>query len=276
MFYTSIINEFNVKLERLEVSYETELKKAAAGIRIASWALDALKEQIVGKGFVSLQEEISFFRTVKCVPMKYLIHFTEIRSCELRMPKSDVKAKLAFLDKQIEKVNQFFGRHTEFLLYMEQGYSHFDEYYFTRKNLHNNPVVKSYPYYKDSIFNTSHDEIWARIKGLAMYANYLRKKKEQLTSKLQKSGFDKLKWTGSYAAFVELVYGLQAIGYLNQGNHNIKLIMEVLGEVLQVPKGNHSRTYNELKSRKSSRIKFFEEVGEKLLDKMDNEDGLND
>ena len=63
---------------------------------------------------------------------------------------------------------------------MKQEFSHFDEHYFTRKHLGKMPVVKSYPYYKDTMFNTSHDEIWSRIKGLALYVGYLNIKKENL------------------------------------------------------------------------------------------------
>ncbi|GMN11568.1 hypothetical protein MTsPCn9_25540 [Croceitalea sp. MTPC9] len=275
MFYVNIINEFNEKIEELEGKTTTQLIKADEGIRISSWALDEFKAHVMNNGFATVKDEIIFFKSIKCQPMKYLIHYTEIRSCELRLPKSDVNRQLSYLTKQTKKVNQFFGRHTEFLLYMEQGYSHFDEHYFTRENLNNNAIVKSYPYYKDSIFNTSHDEIWARIKGLAMYANYLKKKKNMLTHKSQQVGFDKLKWTGSYASFVEMVYGLKIMGYINQGNVDIKTIIEVLGEILNVPRGNHSRTYNELKARKNSRVKFFEEAAEKLRKKMDDEDGLN-
>ncbi|WP_299524805.1 RteC domain-containing protein [Winogradskyella sp.] len=204
MFYVNTINEFNEKIAKIEETSLTELKRANAGIRAASFALDTFKEYVTKKGFDIIKDEISFFKSIKCQPMKYLIHYTEVRSCELRMPKSDMDRQLAFLAKQTKKINQFFSRHTEFLLYMEQGYTHFDEHYFTRKNLNNNPIVKSYPYYKDSVFNTSHDEIWARIKGLAMYANYIKKKKEMFTHKIHQAGLEALKWTGSYAAFVEL------------------------------------------------------------------------
>ncbi|MDF0708560.1 MULTISPECIES: RteC domain-containing protein [Flagellimonas] len=275
MFYVNIINEFNEKIAGIEGTTQTELKKANACIQISSWALDLFKEQVTNFGFDSIKNEISFFKGIKCIPMKYLIYYTEIRSCELRIPKSNVKRQLSFLDKQTKKVNQFFGRHTEFLLYMEQGYDHFDEHYFTRKNLNNNPVVKSYPYYKDSIFNTSHDEIWARIKGLAMYANYLKQKKEELTNTNNKTGNSKLKWTGSYAALVEMLYGCQEMGYFNNGNVGINNAIDAFCEFLNVKKGNPTRTYQDLKARKGSPIKFFEETGQKLLQKMKDEDDLS-
>ena len=275
MFYTSIINEFNEKIARLDNTTETQLKKANEGIRIASWALDAFRVHVINTGFETLQDEVSFFKSIKCQPMKYLIYFTEIRSCELRIPKSDTDSQKAFLAKQNSKVNQFFERHTEFLLYMEQGYTHFDQHYFTRENLNNNPVVKSYPYYKDSNFNTSHDEIWARIKGLAMYANYLKMKRKRLDTRILHSDFQNLKWTGSYAALVEMLYGCQEMGYFNNGNVEIGKVIAAFCEFLSMKSGNSSRTYQELKNRKGNRIKFFDETGKRLLERMDDEDGIN-
>lgn len=276
MFYATILNEFNEKIADIEFSEDSQLKRANAGIGIASWALDMFRKHIVSNDFGTIQDEIRFFKSIKCQPMKYLIHYTEIRSCELRIPKSDVNHQEDFLAKQVKKVNQFFERHTEFLLYMEQDYTHFDEHYFTRKNLNSNPVVKSYPYYKDSIFNTSHDEIWARIKGLAMYANYLKAKKEMLKNKIKQTGQDKLNWTGSYAALVEMLYGCQEMGYFNNGNAGIHKVIDTFCDFLNLKKGNPTRTYQDIKARKGSPIKFFEETGQKLLQKMKDEDDLPD
>ncbi|MBW8244844.1 RteC domain-containing protein [Muricauda oceani] len=273
MFYASIINKFNDKIAKLENSAQEQLKKADIGIGIAAWALDIFKESVSKTGFESIEEEIAFFKAIKCQPMKYLILYTEIRSCEARMPKLDLKLQLSFLDKQTKKVNQFFTKHTEFIIYMNQGYTHLDEYYFTRKNQNKNAIVKSYPYYKDSIFNTSHDELWARIKGFNMYANYIKKKKEFLKN-CEGGKSSKLIWTGSYAAFVELIYGLQEMGTINNGNEKIKKVIEVLGDYLQVPRGNHSRTYSELKARKGTQVKFLEEATKKLRQKMADEDDV--
>ncbi|MBO0356029.1 RteC domain-containing protein [Muricauda ruestringensis] len=279
MFYSSIIKEFDEKITLLEKGNDSTLFRAEKGIDTASKTLTRLKEGLIKFGVRSAQEEIRFFKIIKVRPMRYLIYYTEVRSSELRIPKWGCVKQLDFLEEQIKKVNQFFSRHTDFLLYMEQGYTHFDEHYFTREYLNRNPVVKSYPYYKDPVFNTSHDEIWARIKGLAMYANYLKIKSLEIKNccKTNRAVTQKeLLWTGSYAAFVELVYGLQAMGYINKGNVDIKKIVDLLGDFLDVPKGNHSRTYNELKSRKGSQIKFFQETGRKLLEKMDEEDGLDE
>ena len=119
----------------------------------------------------------------------------------------------------------------------------------------------------------------AQFKAYGLAVVYLKDKLKRLNSskngKTINTKSPELFWTGSYAAFVELAYGLQTMGYFNNGNADIKRVIKGLGSFLQVTDGNHSRTYNELKSRKGSQIKFFEETGKKLLQKMDDEDGLD-
>lgn len=279
MFYQSTLSEFNRQLYEIQNENTDYLDQANLGCEMCTRTLDILRKEVIEKGFKTKEREIHFFKHIKIEPMRYLIYYTEIRSCELRIPKTGKKYQLKYLEKQNEKVNSFLERHTEFLLYMKQGFSHLDEHYFTRKHLGSMPIVKSYPYYKDTMFNTSYDEILARINGLALYVKYLNTKKEdlELIKKIDpsKKETNNITWTGSYSAFVEMMYGCHAMGYFNNGNTSINQIIEMFGDFLNVKKGNSSRTYYEIKGRKGSRIKFFEEAGQKLLDKMEEEDGLD-
>ena len=108
-----------------------------------------------------------------------------------------------------------------------------------------------------------------------MLANYLKKKIKELEFFDEKDIKNTaLKWTGSYSSFVELIYGCEAMNCFNNGNTTITEIIEVLGDFLSIKRGNPSRTYNEIKNRKNFRNKFFNEAGQKLLNKMDKEDGI--
>ncbi len=274
MAYQNILLNFNAKLKKIQSRKLPFLKESNVVSILCIQTLRALKKEVQEKGFKNNQSEIQFFKTIKVVPMKYLIYYIEVRSCELRMPKIGVSPKLEFINKQINKVNTLFGRHTEFLLYMEEGYTHFDAHYFTRKHLNHIPIVKSYPYFKDVTFNTSHDETWARIKGLAIFIKYLEHKKEEIQKGDTINKESKLSWTGPYSALVELLYACQAMGYINNGNTSNNQVFDFFTKFLNIRKGNFSRTYNEIKARKGSRVKFLEEATQKLLDKMDQEDGF--
>jgi len=205
MFYLSILSDFTRQLNEIQKANIDFLNQANLGHALCSKTLNTLRKAVMDKKFKGKEVEIHFFKHVKIEPMQYLIYYTEVRSCELRKPKIGRKHQLKYLEKQIAKVNSFLKRHIEFLLYMEQGFTHFDKHYFTREHLDKTSLVKSYPYYKDPMFNTSHDEIWARIKGLTLYVNYLKIKKENLKTIKNKGtlkkGANYISWTGTYAAF---------------------------------------------------------------------------
>ncbi|MFS4494727.1 RteC domain-containing protein [Maribacter sp. 2308TA10-17] len=278
MLYDGLLSKFYKELKELQQNTSTFLEEANTGNILCARTINKMKKVVQSQGFENKDTEIQFFKSIKIIPMQYLIYYTEVRSCELRFPKIGKTNQFQFLEKQVDKVNSFFEKHTEFLIYVDEAHEHLDKHYFTRKYLHRAPIIESYPYYKDPTFNTSHDGILARIRAMAMLTNYLKEKKREIegiemSNELTKR-LSSVKWTGSYAAFVEMVYGCDAMSYFNNGNIEIQTIIEELGDFLNVPKGNSSRTYNELKNRKHSRVKFFEEASQKLLDKMIKEDGL--
>lgn len=277
MLFKEVILVFRKKFKEIQRKTSSLSQEANQTIALCTKTLDNLKQLASADGFESRNDEIHFFKKMKVIPMQYLIYYTEVRSCELRFPKIGEEQQRNFLEKQVDKVNRFFGKHTEFLIYLDQGYEHFDKHYFTRKHLNDAPMVKSYPYYKDYAFNTSHDEVLARIRAFGRLAKYLKSKKQEMekvaTPDAPEKKKSKIYWTGSYSALVEMLYGCDAMGYFNDGNMNIGRIIEEIGDFLNVERGNSSRTFNELKNRKHSQIKFFEETGQKLLEKMDKEDG---
>lgn len=70
------------------------------------------------------------FKNIKPFPMSYLIYFTEIRTCELSIPKVGKTHKIRYLEKEVKKVNKFFARNNDFVHYMEQDYGYLDHQFF--------------------------------------------------------------------------------------------------------------------------------------------------
>lgn len=265
------------ELESIQESTPAILDQARLSIISCRKLLSKFRQQVTTKGFQSLEDEIAFFKKIKQVPLSRLIYFKEIHQFETRFPQGPIEKKKKVIKKRLETYNEFFLSNIDFGQYIEMNYTHFDEYYYTRKPNKELPVLVSNVYLEDSEFNTPKDTLLAQFKAYGLVVVYLKNRLKKLKSSKQnftfKNNQNQLLWTGSYAAFVELAYGLQTMGYLNNGNSDIKTVMKELGTFLQVQDGNYSRTYNELKSRKGSQIKFFEETGKKLLQKMDDEDG---
>ena len=267
------------ELESIQESTPAILDHSRLSIISCRKLLTKFRHEITTKGFQSVEAEIAFFKQIKQVPLSRLIYFKEIHQFETYFPKGLIGKKKRFIKKQLNTYNEFFLSNIDFGQYIELNYTHFDEYYYTRKSNKELPVLESNIYLVDSEFNTPKDTLLAQFKAYGLVVVYLKNRLKKLKNSKRgsnsKSQISKLLWTGSYAAFVELTYGLQTMGYFNNGNIDIKQVIKELGTFLQVAEGNHSRTYNELKSRKGSQIKFFEETGKKLLQKMDDEDGLD-
>lgn len=275
MLYEKLLKAFNEELKCIHLRVSSTLEEANLVIALCTLSLAKFQKAVKKHGFQNIDEEIYFFKSVKVIPMQYLIYYTELRSCELGIPKGGDLFQIQFLEKLQEEVNLFFKKHKEFLVYTELKHTLLDKYYYTRKYLNKIQPIKTYPYYKDPNFNTSHDILLARVRGFELFINYINQRRLKIENRINDFIENKLIWTGTYAGFIEFVYGCQAMGYFNNGNTETSKIVEILGDFLGIEKGNPSRTYNEIKYRKSSRIKFFEETGQKLLSKMEDEDGLD-
>ena len=275
MFYEQLLKAFNDELKDIHLRISSPLEEANLVIALCTLSLAKFQKVVEKNGFQNIDKEINFFKSVKVIPMQYLIYYTELRSCELNMPKRGSLFQIQFLEKLEEDVNQFFNKHKEYIVYLELEHTLLDKYYYTRKYLNKIQPIKTYPYYKDPSFNTSRDTLLARIRAFELFVNYINQRKLKIENNVNDFIEKELIWSGTYAGFIEFVYGCQAKGYFNNGNTETSKIVEILGDFLGIDKGNPSRTYNEIKARKGSRIKFFEETGKKLLRKMEDEDGLN-
>lgn len=277
--FNHIIDGYFQKLEELTPSKRISLKKSNEGIHLSNNALYLLKLIVEKKGFNSIDEEIYFFKKVKSEPLSYLVYFSEVRSCELLMPKIGLGNQLNFLEKKIKRINKFFNRNWDFVHYMEQELTYLDIQYFTRSN----QVFPLYSLpescYLDPKFFTSHDMLWSRIKGMNKFILYLQEITKQLKLQKHKSlqiGKPKkaLVWSASKAALTELIYALYSSCAVNHGKEDIKGIATAFEDLFNIRLDNIYKTYAEIKSRKDSKTRFLEELIIRFNNKIHEDDSL--
>lgn len=99
MLYESILSNFNEKLNEIQLTNSNFLDQANLGYIICTKTLGFLRKTIEKNSFKNLKKEIHFFKNVKVEPMQYLIYYTEVRSCELSMPKIGSLHQMGFLEK---------------------------------------------------------------------------------------------------------------------------------------------------------------------------------
>ncbi|QLE01998.1 RteC domain-containing protein [Galbibacter sp. BG1] len=275
--YRHVIDKFNQMLAGIQSEKRISLKKSNEGIHLCNNTLYLLKGIVEKHGFGHIEEEIYFFKKVKAEPLSYLVYFSEVRSCELLMPKIGVNNQLSFLKKKIRRINKFFNRNWDFVHYMEQELNYLDKQYFTRENQEFPVYALPEACYLDPKFFTSKDMLWARIKGMNHFSTYIKNliKEIELQGKKRhpQGHFAKpLHWTSSKAALTELIYALYATKAINNGHDDIKSIAANFEMLFDIKLDNLYKTYFEIKARKGRRSRFLEELAERFNEKMENDD----
>lgn len=274
--FKDIIESFNDTCNTILGASETMLTKASNGILACNKTLAELKEIVDKKDFNTVPEEIDFFKNVKPIPMSLLIYFTEVRSCELRMPKAGNTYKIQFLQKELRKINKFFHRNADFVHYMEQGYSYLDHQFFTRNHRNNFPFTPMTDYYQFPEFSTSQDMLWAKVKAMYRFIHYIRQALKRLkvhdSDIFEEKRHKVLVWTGPKTALTELIYALFSNGAINHGAADINTITDSFEDFFNIKLENVYKTYSEIKARKSSKTKFLEELTLNLQQKIARED----
>ncbi|SKB97391.1 RteC protein [Salegentibacter salinarum] len=267
---------FSENLERLIHSGKTELKMADDGIRLCIQTLSKLQKQVDKEDFEDTQTEIEFFKNIKPIPMSYLIYFTEVRSCELMLPKAGDSHKVRYLEKEIKKINKFFSANHSFVNYMEQNKNYLDFEFFSRKggmDFSFSPVIN---YYQNPEFSTTHDMLWSKVQALYRYIHYIREKLELIqpgsNSNFRKRQPNLLVWSGCKISLAEVIYALYHAGDINHGTADLKTLFSVFEDVFNIKFDNFYKTYREMKARKDPRAKYLLEIAINLEAKMRRED----
>lgn len=270
------VKSFETLCNEILEANDTNLNKACSGITLCNKTLTDLKEIVDKKDFNTISEEIDFFKNCKPVPMSLLIYFTEVRSCELRIPKAGNLYKIQFFQKELRKINKFFYKNADFVHYMEQGFSYLDHQFFTRNHRDNFPFTPMTDYYQFPEFSTSQDMLWAKIKAMYRFIHYIRQELKRLkvddSEIFEEKKHKVLVWTGPKTALIELIYALSSNGAINHGAADINMIAESFEDFFNIKLDNVYKTYTEIKARKSSKTKFLEELTLNLQQKISREE----
>ena len=84
-----------------------------------------------------------------------------------------------------------------------------------------------------------------------------------------------MRWTGSMAELVELIYGLDAMKLVNEGETGIKELLDGFCKVfgMEIKESQCYNTYADIKRRKNdSRTYFFDKAAEKLNRRMQEDE----
>ncbi|AEA43681.1 RteC domain-containing protein [Fluviicola taffensis] len=276
--------------EKLELIFTTELSttientaenRTIVALELSQKFLRQIKKELVDAKFSIEVDEIEFFRELKPRMHAQVYYFKSLLSAEQNFPIGTDKIKKQFLNKHLERFHIFFEENKDFIRYYRSGQTHLDSVYFVRQNAHLHKNMEHDFSEIDFRWNTGYDLILAKCMAYEKLELHIKNELARIEKydDIMASPFNsfvapksKLKWTDSKTALVELGYALHANGSINNGNADLKTVMNTLQEMFQVELGDYYKIYHEIKSRKIVQSKYLCQLIESLNNKIESEE----
>lgn len=264
------------ELHTIETTAENNLQRAERSYLAVQNTLQDIKAFIVQYVFKDRPEEILFFREVKPKFLKELIYFQELFYIEANLPLADKETVMAYYRQVQERIRTFIERNHMLYTYYRTGKHDLDELYFIR-DTNGQPYLPEYILDMDPMFSTVNSFKLGTILAYERLNTYLSESIYHLqheTAKPASSGISEvaLPWTDKKAGLIEILYGIQSMGSLNNAHAELRQIANLLEAAFNVDLGNYSRTFQEIRIRKKSRTPFLDRMKEMLIKRMDEAD----
>lgn len=258
------IKEFSDQLrkqmdERVEVIRQQEQDELKATARAKSAIyniLIELKKFVHEYDFQNQQAEICFFKEIKPHFLSSYLYYDQLFLIKLNDSFNDQGSRKNYYCATLKKLHVFQTRNSGFYQYWLTGSMQMDEKYFTRA------AHQSCNLNLDQQYSTGYDLLLSRLIANNKLRDYIQAALIKLDQNHHhQSG---LKWTGSKAALVELIYALQAVGVFNNGAADVKQVATAFEELFDLRLGNYYDVFQQIRIRKINLTKFLDIMKEKL------------
>jgi hypothetical protein len=275
--YKLVLQNLNEEICKLEQKHLNSIDYCKHALILHHLALEKIKSTVITEGFSSSQEEIYFFKKLKPQFVSNIIYYCQRIHIELGKPVSHSSQKSYFCEYS-KVLNKFFKKHRIMVIYYRNDLTHSDELYFLRnkKILLDQPKIEIF--YFDNDFSTLHDYTFSKIIAYENLIKWIDIEILQLESPvvMEKPDdymtLDDFRWTGLKVYLIELAYSIYFARVINNGNIDIKTIINLFEKIFHINLDDYSRTFLDIKNRKTNRTKFLDKLKELLLKEMDNAD----
>lgn len=251
-----ILEQLEVDILEIDLYGYDIIESSLSMVRRLQTILDDLRTKIHSYTFPTKEDEILFFKTQKPEILARLLFFYKIYRIEAQCPNGSNEVIRSYINGELDNLTYFFNRNLDFYQYYRSGSTVYDEYYFVRGKADLRLCTDSAQFDKDPNFSTGYDYKVAKIIANEMLRIYLNKKLIKLETdakvedNLQKCLKYPFRFTGKKVFLIELGYSLVSSGDINNGNVEIKEMMNFLGTVFQVELGDYYAAYIAMKERK--------------------------
>lgn len=271
--YAQLLQE----LETLSVQPgNNALAVASAAWKASRVALNWLKTYLEQHPIVAVEAEIIFFKKIKPVFQQEYLYWMSVFEGWLHFPMGTEKAVKKYVQQQLDSLAHFQQVHTAFFQYLRLERTDLDRQYFTRQSSGDEELLDPLLLDRDRTWSTGYDVLvaryWANERLVAYWQQVLVTSTEQPAPTGPEQKYLPLRWTASKAALVELIYALQSSGVYNNGQVELKQLVNFFSHYFQVDLGNFYHVFNEIRLRKKNRTQLLDLLKEKVVAKMDELD----
>jgi hypothetical protein len=236
--------------------------------------MDRLKVYIQGYTFKNDDEEILFFKKIKHKFYVPLIYYIELVYLFSNMPAGDKRVRIAYFRQIIDSNNNFIERNKVLSNYQKIGRNNEDELIFLRR-ADCQPLYSEYHGEIDESFCTVSSSIISKLLAFEKLNGYLSEEIDRLKfgknivlpEPEQHKSDALIKWHGSKAELIELIYAVHAQGSF--GDIPISKVMESFERLLKINLGNFYRSFQDLSMRKKSRTPYLNSLITSIEKKFD-------
>lgn len=274
----NMLAEIEVDISEIDLYGYDIIETSLSMVHRLQTVLNDLKTKLQTYSFPAKEDEITFFKTQKPEILGRLLFFYKIYRIETQCPNGSNDVIRNYISKELDNLTYFFNRNLDFYQYYRSHSTLYDEYYFVRGKSDLRLCTDSAQFDKDPNFSTGYDYKVAKIIANEMLRIYLNKRlvkletNTQVEDNLQKCLKYPFRFTGKKVFLIELGYSLVSSGDINNGNVEIKEMMNFLGTVFQVELGDYYAAYIAMKERKKDRTAYLSRLQDSLVKRMDEDD----
>ena len=275
--FDKILTDLDVEIDEIDLYGYGIIETSLSMVRRLQSVLNDLREKIQTYVFPSKEDEILFFKTQKPEILARLLFFYKIYRIEAQCPNGSDEVVRNYINRELDNLTYFFNRNLDFYQYYRSGSTVYDEYYFVRGKADLRLCTDSAQFDKDPNFSTGYDYKVAKIIANEMLRIYLNKRLQKLANdnqiedNLQRCLKYPLRFTGKKVSLIELGYSLVSSGDINNGNVEIKEMMNFLSTIFNIDLGDYYASYIAMKERKKRKA-YPHSLIENLIKRMNEDD----
>lgn len=273
--FDKILADLDVEIDEIDLYGYGIIETSLSMVHRLQTVLNDLREKIQTYVFPSKEDEILFFKTQKPEILARLLFFYKIYRIEAQCPNGSNEVVRSYINRELDNLTYFFNRNLDFYQYYRSGSTVYDEYYFVRGKADLRLCTDSAQFDKDPNFSTGYDYKVAKIIANEMLRIYLNKRLQKLVNdnqiedNLQRCLKYPLRFTGKKVFLIELGYSLVSSGDINNGNVEIKEMMNFLSTIFNIDLGDYYASYIAMKERKKDWTAYLSRLQDSLVKRMD-------